>query len=197
MKHIPALACLLLTACAAPASIPPTVPTTDPHIGTMRRYHAWADASQPAGAVIFLGDSITEGLAVSAVAPVAVNYGIGKQATGDLLVSMRGYGSIGRARLVVLTIGTNDVSRKQLAGIEDRLRAISAAIPVPLLWNAVPPSTRGDSAPVNAIIRKVCAERPDCTYLETPFQPGDFRDGTHLSDAGYARWIAAMRYAIP
>ena len=104
----------------------------------------------------------------------------------------------GHAELVVLTIGTNDGRVGKFTGLEDRYRLISSRIQAPILWNAIPPSAGYDVGPTNALVRKVCSERPDCRYLETPFEyPGDLADdGHHLSLAGYERWIAALRAAI-
>ena len=170
----------------------PPIPHSD-HIAMMRTFQRMADASQPDGAVIFLGDSLTQGLATAAVTPLAVNYGIGGQTSAGLLAALPDYGAIPRARLVVLTIGTNDIVLHQTAGIEGRLRSLSAGIAKPLVWNAVPATAWGDNALVNAAARKVCAERSDCTFLATRFQPSDFSDGTHLTPAGYARWIAELR----
>ena len=41
------------------------------------------DSLVPVGATVFIGDSITQGLATSAVVPLSVNYGIGGDTTQD------------------------------------------------------------------------------------------------------------------
>ena len=48
-------------------------------------YHKRIDSNIPDDAVIFIGDSITEGLAVSSISPVSVNYGIGSDTTLGVL----------------------------------------------------------------------------------------------------------------
>lgn len=155
------------------------------------------DPLQPAGAVVFLGDSLTQGMPVLAVADRALNYGVSGQTAKGLLEAMPTYGAVRRARLVVLTIGTNDVgNRTPLSEVEATLRALSAAIPGALVWNGVPPTKKGDVGPINALVRRLCAERADCRYTETPFQASDFRDGTHLTREGYARWVASLGAAV-
>jgi lysophospholipase L1-like esterase len=158
-------------------------------------FHQQADPHQPAGAVVFLGDSITQGLAVQAIAPGSVNYAAGGLATRDLLRYLPKLKAVKTARVVVLTIGTNDLLRGT-PGLEERLARIAAGIDAPLIWHAIPPSTRHDPAAVNATIRRLCAERGRCVYVETAFEPRDFRDGVHLNAEGYRRWIGTLRAAV-
>jgi hypothetical protein len=163
------------------------------YIGLLQQYHRVADPQQPDGAVIFLGDSLTQGLAVAAVSPRAVNYGVAGATSADVLRAVPQLGSLKRARVVAVMVGTNDVGKQQTAGIEDRLRAISAAIPVPLVWTEIPPHAEGDVSSVNAAAAKVCAERPDCTFLRMRWGPADMDpDGVHLSPEGRARWMRAL-----
>src|SRR6478736_3871224 len=68
-------------------------PEDIPFITMMRGVHEWMDASVPAGATIFLGDSITMALATAAVAPYSVNYGISWQRSDQLIKSMDIYQS--------------------------------------------------------------------------------------------------------
>lgn len=67
---------------------------------------------------------------------------------------------------------------------------------MPVLWHAVPPNSRGHVSGVNRMIRRVCAERPDCTYIETRFDRRDFLDGVHLTLTGYSHWIASLQEAV-
>jgi lysophospholipase L1-like esterase len=177
---------------SSPTSIPYRIRLDDTALAMIER-----DARVPAGAVIFLGDSLTRALDVGRIAPGAINYGIDGYQTRHLLAFLPKLRSVPRARLVVLTIGTNDVKRHQLEGIEERLHRISQAIPGPLLWNAIPPSRQGEVARVNAAVRRECAARSNCTYLETKFEATDFWDGEHPNVAGNERWSASMRRAWP
>lgn len=199
-----ALACtlgVLLSGCSCPCD-PPVTLTPETRVEALRRIEAMRkhqlqqDAFQPDEAVIFLGDSLTAGLAVDAVAPRAVNYGIGGQTTQVLLDALPRYGSMRRARLVVLSIGTVDVVSGRTRGLEARLEALAAGIPGPMLWNAVPPSTKADVREVNAAIERLCAAKPGCVYVQAPITEADLLpDGIHLAPSGYAKWIGALRQA--
>lgn len=158
----------------------------------MREAHARMDASIPDGACIFLGDSITQGLAVSAVCDKAVNLGIGSQSTNELAESMRGYHALARAGRIFVMIGAND------HGAEDFM-AVARELPprIPVVWSgaaSLDGSMRADAAKAQA----ACATRPACTYIDTqalldPLGAAAYLDGVHLSPKGYAVWIAALR----
>ena len=83
---------------------------SDPYIADMLKHQRWMDDAVPTGAVIFLGDSIVQGLATAAVAPASVNYGIGTATTVDLIGALPSYRSLERAGSVVLSIGINDLA---------------------------------------------------------------------------------------
>ena len=180
---------------------------SNPHGERMIRIHAAMDASVPAGATVFLGDSITEALATAAVSPSSVNYGIGSATTSELLGNLSKYQSLKRASAVFLMIGINDLSQGNSVGLSDRLRKIANALPkdIPLLWSGIMPAYSESIEPyqiklANQSIREICAARAGCIYVDTQeaFAAGGselFRDGVHPNDRGYAIWIAALRNA--
>jgi len=169
--------------------------------------HERMDASVPEGAAIFLGDSITEGLAVAAVAPLAVNYGIGGLTTEELIRNIPKYRSLNRAGAIFLMIGINDIDRTETEGLADRLRLIANTIPQdrPLIWSGIMPVyadriPADPIAPANKSISDICSQRKNCTFVDTQalFAPGDgslFSDGVHPNEAGYGKWISALRAA--
>lgn len=166
-------------------------------IEAAQRHHFAQEPFQPTGEIVFLGDSLTASLAVGAVAPGAVNYGIPGQTTELLLEAMPHYTSLERASVVVLTIGTVDMVSGRERGVEDRLAAIADRIPGRLVWNGLPPSTRVDVRGVNATIRRLCSGKPRCTYVPPAAGSEDLQqDGVHLRASGYTRWIVAMRAAL-
>lgn len=190
-------------------------PKVLPHFTNMLRYHRWMDDHVPAGAVVFLGDSITQGLATAAVAPNSVNLGIGGQLIEQLADQVTTYQSLHRAGAIVLQIGVNNLPTEDLAYTEASLRELLARLPAdtPLVWNAIMPAdrTRGrrlvpaDIVPVNAVIRALCRTRPNCVFVDTfalftdaegRMVAGDFLDGVHLSTQGYAKWIDRLRAAL-
>lgn len=145
----------------------------------------------------FIGDSLTQQLDVGSVIPGANNFGVGGITIEGLRERVPGF-QLQRAPLVVMTIGTGNMrAHYQPVKIEADLRAILAEIPGPILWNAVPPSDRGNPEKINRIARRLCAERPNCRWLASPaFVPEDFTDGTHMSAQGKRRWSEHMRAAI-
>lgn len=179
----------------------------NPHGQRMVGYHQAMDASVPAGAAIFLGDSITQGLAGAAVSKFPVNYGISGATTSELLGNLPKYQSIKRASVVFLMIGINDLGQGKIEGLADRLNAIGSAIPqgLPLVWSGIMPTYVGDVDQhqidaANAVIQGICAARAKCTYVNTQVIFSEegaalFRDGVHLNDQGYAKWITALRDA--
>lgn len=171
-----------------------------PRVSNMARVYEQADAQVAEGSVVLLGDSLTERFPnPKRLSPQVVNYGIGGMTTRELRRVLPRFGAVRRASVVVLTIGTNDVRLRELDGLEGRMREISERIPVRVVWNAIPPTHFGPEEAVgvvNATARKVCAERPDCTFLETRWASGDFTDGTHLSRAAYTKWTANLRSVL-
>lgn len=177
------------------------------HVERMLVYHQAMDGSVPVGAALFLGDSITQSLAVPAVAPVAVNYGIGWATTSELLSNLPKYRSLKRASAVFLMIGINDIAQGKAEGLALRLRAIGAAIPadLPLVWSGIMPVywAEIDSdliTSANVVIKEICAARAGCVYVNTEeiFSAGgaeSFSDGVHLNDRGYEKWIASLKLA--
>jgi lysophospholipase L1-like esterase len=185
----------------------------NPHVINMVRYHQWMDSSVPDKATIFLGDSITQGLATAAVAPYAINYGIGTQNTAELLHALPSYPSLNRADVIFLAIGINDFIRDKKSGLSDRYREIVERLPdqTPLIWSSVMPTGYGniasaDIAMANETIRSLCANRVNCIFVDTWHFLADengkmiaslfLEDGLHLSLGGYAAWIAALKQAL-
>lgn len=68
-----------------------------------------ADALTPAGSILFFGDSIIQGLGVSAISPLALNYGIGSETAAELVKRFPKYPSTKNAKAVVLLTGINDL----------------------------------------------------------------------------------------
>lgn len=186
---------------AAPGA--PFRPVVDPvrsYGSLVLHYLRTSDPHQPAGAALFLGDSHTQGLAVAAVAPVAVNYGVGGLNTQGLLDALPFLEAPGKARVVVVMIGSNDLPTTDLRALGDRFEAIAAALPGPLVWHAIPVNQRvppEQTAEANDLVRQVCAAHGRCQFVETAFEPADFQnDRSHLSPSGYRKWIATLRTAL-
>jgi lysophospholipase L1-like esterase len=187
--------------------------TSSPHVSSMVRYHQWMDESVPDKATIFLGDSITQGLATAAVAPYSVNYGISGENTEQLLDAIPSYKSLTRARTIVLGIGINDLAQDMKTGLNDRYKKIVEVLPhkTLLIWSAVMPARHEKIAPsdianANQVIKTLCANRGNCIFVDTwrfladkngqMINPLFLDDGVHLSPNGYKGWISALKQAI-
>jgi lysophospholipase L1-like esterase len=207
----------LLPQAAVRLGLRDAAPETDPMIPAMRAIHARTDAQVPEGATLFVGDSHTMSLATAAVAPLAVNYGIGSQRSDQLLETMPLYRSMSRAAAVVITIGTNDLLQGRAAGIGERYRRLLAAVPPgrAIVLSSVPPIARpvawgrqfepADVRPLVDAARAACKAVPRCTFVDAYAALTDagapragvlLDDGVHLSVLGYEAWAQALRSAL-
>jgi hypothetical protein len=102
--------------------VKPKIEITE-HFHRMLRYHSRMDGNVPKQSVIFIGDSITQGLAVTAVINPSVNYGIGSDTTVGVLNRLPVYKSIEKASTVVIAIGVNDMEYRSNEEILRNLKA--------------------------------------------------------------------------
>lgn len=189
------------------------------HYARMMRYHSRIDGNLPDRSVIFIGDSITQGLAVTAVATPSVNYGIGSDTTVGVLHRIPEYRSILRSRAVVIAIGINDMRQRSDQEILTHIQRMPTLIPesIPILFSAIHPldeTYREDWAgwnknriqPLNDAIQEWAAHYDRLHFVNTgpdlvnadgnlaaAYHIGD---GIHLSHEGNAVWIRSLRYAL-
>jgi len=180
-------------------------------------FHGRIDKNLPSGVVIFIGDSIIKGLAISAVHPLSVNFGIGHDTTAGVIQRLPTYKSIKKASLIVLGIGVNDLGRLSNAEITRNYATIFGLIPedkLVLLSKILPideslKSKNGYNARIislNRVLDKFCAEvaRLECLDIgpllvnEKGNLSSDFHigDGIHLNSVGYHVWIKALKKKI-
>lgn len=216
---------------ADPAAL--AIPASDdglPGAGPIRRYDwfknlwnqkrsAWAakvEADQ--GAVVLLGDSITQGWGENFQAHFPgmkiANRGISGDTTRGMLVRLPEDVLVLKPKAIVLLMGTNDLEEKAEAEvIAGNLKLILAAIKahnpnVPVVLNLVFPSAAAKKRPKESIrkINELFAAQvkgdPQVTVVDTwtlfadpngDAQPARFPDLLHLNDAGYQAWAAALR----
>ena len=208
------------------------IPASDENLpgnGPVRRYDwfeklwqqrrwKWAnEAQQDQGALVFLGDSITQGwgddMGNAFATPVA-NRGISGDTTRGMLVRLDEDVLALHPKGVVLLAGTNDLEEKasveQIAGnmkeILTRLHAFDPELPIVLCL--VFPSSAQKSRPADAIrkinqaYREVVAGRDYVTVVDTwtlfansegDAQVEEFPDLLHPNQDGYQKWAAALR----
>ncbi len=167
----------------------------------------------PDNAVVFLGDSLVQGLCVAAVTPYGVNLGIGRDTTGGVLQRLNKYRSLERVRAVIVAVGVNDLIHGHQDGIVERYELILQAIPghVPIVLSAILPVDdqvtqkvrNKDVALLNGDIRAVCLKYDNCSICEITEKMVGFSgnlaseyhvgDGIHLSPQGYRIWINEMQ----
>ena len=232
------LVALLLGSCSL-VTKPATsyaIPATDeglPGAGPIRRYDwfrklweerrtAWAaQVQQDQHAVVFLGDSITQGwkdqLAASFPGLKVANRGISGDTTRGLLIRLPEDVLALHPAGVVILIGTNDLDEKAepetiAANIQLLLAELKKSNPaMPVVLCEVFPSSPAKNRPaekikrINRLLRAVVRDQPQVTLLDTwtlfagpegDAKPEEFPDLLHPNATGYAKWAAALRPAL-
>ncbi len=184
---------------------------------TLILYHDRMDGSVPDGAVLFIGDSIIQGLATAAVHQSSINYGIGTDTTRGVLKRLSLYNSLQRASAVVLSVGVNDQIFRNSEEMAENYRQILNTLPsdITILVNAVLPVDERvvDShfrnervVEFNSAIRHVTDSFENAIYIDTGNQFLDntgnlnsefhIGDGLHLNTRGYTVWIDVVGKAL-
>jgi lysophospholipase L1-like esterase len=209
------------------------LPATDdglPGAGPIRRYDwfqrvwrerrsAWSKAvEQDQRAVVFLGDSITQGwgggLGAAFPGVKVANRGISGDTTRGVLIRLQEDVLALNPAGIVLLIGTNDLEEGATPEvIASNLKLILAGLQqhnakMPVVLCQVFPSSATKKRPVdqikaiNALYLAAVKNNPQITVLETwplfadaggDAIAAEFPDLLHPNEAGYARWAAALR----
>lgn len=217
------------------AELPPglAIPETDegqPGTGPIRRsdwfHNVWnerrgsfvANEKRDQGALVFFGDSITQGwgnrLEKAFPGVKVANRGISGDTTRGMLIRLQKDVINLNPSGVVMLMGTNDIdddaTPEQIAGnvklIVNALKQYNSAMPIVLCL--IMPSSPEKGRPieriqaVNNLYKKLVQGDPQITVLDiwTLFanEQGDakaeeFPDLLHPNDLGYAKWAAALR----
>lgn len=164
--------------------------------------------------VVFLGDSMIEGLNTSAAIPSAINFGIGNDRISWMLDRMSGYQNLDKAKAWVFGIGINDLMNSSEHDQELALEALQHKFQTDkeIYLLAVLPVTEERSDKLNNLNLKVTAinvrlqsiaeSSANVHFIPAPpkllSQPGALNnlahdgDGLHLNQLGYAIWIAHL-----
>ncbi len=221
------------TAPAAPATVGVDIPANDdglPGMGPLRRY-AWfrklwhdkrstwaAERAQDRGAVVLVGDSITQGwndrLATAFPGMKVANRGISGDTSRGVLLRLQDDVLALEPKAVVLLVGTNDLEEGARPDVvEHNVRHILSALRshdhrMPVVLCLVFPSSakmrrpspliKETNARLLALVKNDPQVIPLDTYTLWADPDGDapiaeFPDLLHLNDAGYARWASALR----
>jgi lysophospholipase L1-like esterase len=209
------------------------IPKTDeglPGAGPLRRYDWFRDlwrskrstwhkrTSDDAGAVVFLGDSITQGAGddfTGAFGKLKVaNRGISGDTTRGMLIRLADDVLALKPQAVVILAGTNDLEEgAEPKVIAENMKLIVAGLKnhnakMPIVLCKVFPSSAKKSRPaekikqLNDLYAEAAKGDPQVIVLETwlPFantegdaKEAEFPDLLHPNAAGYAKWVAALR----
>ena len=186
------------------------------------RRSQWAkDVNKDQGAVVFLGDSITQGWGPNMSDEFGdmkvANRGISGDTTRGMLMRLDEDVLSVNPKAVVMLMGTNDLEEgahpasvgANVMLILKRLREHDPKMPVILC--KVFPSSASKKRPakaikeVNGYLERAADGEPRITLLDTwslfanesgDAKPDEFPDLLHPNDKGYAKWAAALRPAF-
>ena len=234
MRPLLALLLSVLSLSAAdPASFTlpaPSAEATLPGEGALRRYDGyvkrwntirpqWAtEVAKDQGAVVFFGDSITQGWGTdfrkSFEGMKLANRGIGGDTTRGMLLRLKEDVLALNPKAVVLLMGTNDIEVEvPVDAIGRNFQKIVAALKahdpkMPVIVCRIFPSSATKKRPketilaVNELFAAAVRGDPQFTVLDTyalfanaegDALPSLFPDLLHLNAAGYAKWASALR----
>ena len=184
-----------------------------------QRHAEWArTASRDRGAVVFLGDSITQGwnsLARDFHDMHVANRGIGGDTTRGVLYRLKADVVSLKPKAVVLLIGTNDIGNgakpddvaDNIEAILEELRQSNPDMPI-IVCRVMPRSDQhlrfvDNIEKLNAMIDRFVKNQPGVVECDTwsifaepdgGCQPDDFHaDLLHLNQKGYEKWAAALK----
>ena len=208
----------------------PEAEATLPGEGALRRYEGYvkrwntvrpqwaADVAKDQGAIVFLGDSITQGWGIdfkkSFDGLKLANRGIGGDTTRGMLLRLQEDVLSLHPKAVVLLMGTNDIEVEvPVDAIGRNFQKIVATLKahdpkMPVVVCRIFPSSASKKRPketilaVNELIAAAVKNDPQFTVLDTyalfanaegDALPALFPDLLHLNAAGYAKWASALR----
>lgn len=209
------------------------IPATNeglPGHGPIRRYDwfqnlwknrrsQWAkQVEQDQGAIVFLGDSITQGwganMGGSFPGAKVANRGISGDTSRGMLIRLKQDVLALNPSCVVMLMGTNDLEEKaEPATIAGDVKLILAELKkhnakMPIVLCAVMPSSAAKSRPsekikqINALYSAAVKGDPQVTVVDTwtlfanpagDARKPEFPDLLHPNKIGYAKWAAALR----
>jgi lysophospholipase L1-like esterase len=182
----------------------------------MTAFHNRVDKNLTEKYNIFIGDSLIQGLAVSSVAKMSVNYGIGNDTTFGVIERLPIYNSIYKAQNVILSVGHNDIGKRRQSDIIKNFQTIIEYIPKEIkviicsifLIDDNIKSVKVSNIKIlklNNKIKHITENYSNVTYLDinqyltlsdslsSKFHIGD---GVHLNKKGNEIWIRVLKEAL-
>ncbi len=186
------------------------------HYRQMIGFHRRIDSSVPEDAVLFIGDSLIQGICVSAIIDRAVNFGIGGDTTEGVLKRLSMYTSIKRARAVVLAVGFNDLRERNNSQIMKNYREILSNVPenvTVLFCSLLPIDERcrherynDRIIELNRSAAEICSSIENCQFVDLTEKLKDTQgnlsrqyhegDGIHLNSRGYSIYNETLKASL-
>ena len=181
-------------------------------------YYSMMDSNIPDNAIIFIGDSLTQSLPVSAITPLGVNFGISNDTSLGVIQRLKQYSSIRRSKIVIIAVGLNDLSMREPNEVIKSYKNIINSIPpnIEIIFNAVHPvnenicNQQGRSNEridqLNSGLKQLCLKYSNVHFIsiakslkdETGNLSNEYHigDGVHLNYYGYKIWINELKMKI-
>ena len=177
-------------------------------------HHKRMDGNIQENAAIFIGDSLTQGLAVSSVATPSINYGIGGDTTLGVITRLQYYKSIDKAKIIFLAVGVNDLLRRHDEEIIANYKIIINSLPEkPIVISAILPVaekyvdiSNEEIINLNNKLKKLVSKYKNITFIDAGNdlidstgnlkEDNHIGDGVHLNTNGYEIWIKALKQSV-
>jgi lysophospholipase L1-like esterase len=163
--------------------------------------------------VLFIGDSLTQGMAVNSIAPYAVNFGIGHDTINGVLERIRSYKSMNKVATVIIAVGINDLRKLSLETSLSRYYILLnelKELPHVYIHGVLPIDKKilgrvlqNKITLFNRELFKLTQEFGSIQYLKVPSELFDSNrslkttlhlgDGLHLNKKGYDIWINQLK----
>ncbi len=169
--------------------------------------------------VLFIGDSLIQGLAVSEISKDAINFGIGTDTVGNVRARLSDYRSTSHTDCIFIGVGINDLIKGQslastlsefsllLASLSEHPRVIVGEL---LPVKSVSAKLKRISADITAfnlmlaeeidkydnvsLVKQYDIFLNDSNELSTIYHVGD---GLHLNTSGNKLWIEHLKLKLP
>lgn len=186
------------------------------YMASMNTMHARVDKNTPENALIFIGDSLVQGLSVISIRPGSVNFGIGHDTVNGVLQRSKNYQSIKKSSAVIISIGINDLTKKTVRETIDEYKIMLEQLnKIPRLYihEVLPIDSKKIGFDLqkkitlfNEELFKLTADFDSITLLESSRSfidlKGDLKshlhlgDGLHLNKSGYEVWIRQLKQQL-
>lgn len=183
---------------------------------SMNTMHARVDKNTPENALIFIGDSLVQGLSVTAIHPRAVNFGIGHDTVRGVAKRSLTYQSLMSSSSVVISIGINDLRNRTLkATIADYKLMIEQLAHIPSIYihevlpvdsNLMGIELQHRIIQFNNALFQLTKDFDNITLLKYSPKFTDFNgnlkpylhlgDGLHLNENGSRIWIQQLKQQL-